>query len=159
MIILQTLEYSLDFVLQVFLYDFAKALCLGKIRFFCYSPKYSKRIRLQDSLVINISGSSQSISQIFCMEMIIKGRQHVRLPFLVGCDQMYLLLNQISVFFNHQDLWKELIDILVFLVIKGSQHLRLPLLIGCDQLCHASSQTAGFFGLQYLWKESIYILT
>ena len=39
----------------------------------------------------------------------------LRLPLMVGCDQFFLSSNQIVGFFDHQFLWKELIDILVFL--------------------------------------------
>ena len=71
---------------------------------------------------------------MFCMKVIIKERWHLRLPLLVGCGQFFLSSNQIAGFFDHQYLWNESCDILVFfcleLVIKGMQHLRLPLLVG-----------------------------
>ena len=45
-------------------------------------------IKLHDSLVINITGRNQLISLIFCMDILIKGRQHLRLPLFVGCSQV-----------------------------------------------------------------------
>ena len=65
--------------------------------------------------IINISGRNQSISYIFCMEMIIKGGQDVRLPVLVGGGQMCLSYNQIAGFFDeHEYLWKESSDLCFF---------------------------------------------
>ena len=42
--------------------------------FLSYSLKCCQSIRLQYSLIVNIFGSNQSISQIFGMEIIIKER-------------------------------------------------------------------------------------
>ena len=75
---------------------------------------------------------------------------------------MCLLSNQVSGLFDHQNLRKESIYILVSflmeLVIKRMEHLWLPLLTGCDQLCFTANRMAGSFSHQYFWKESIYIL-
>ena len=60
----------------------------------CYQP-----IRWQYSLIINISGRNQSIPQIFCMEITIKERYHLRLPLLGGCGHLCFLSNQIAGFF------------------------------------------------------------
>ena len=54
------------------------------------------------------------------MEIVIKGKQPLRVPLLVWCGQVYLSLNQIPGFFDHQYLWKEFIDLLNFL--HGSNH-------------------------------------
>ena len=59
-------------------------------------------IRLQDSLISNISGNNQLIFLIFCMEMISKGRQHLRLPIFIECGQVCLWSNQIPGFLDHQ---------------------------------------------------------
>ena len=49
------------------------------------------------------------------MEIIIKRRQHLKLPVLVRCRQLCLSSNQIAGFLVQQYLWKKLIDILDFL--------------------------------------------
>ena len=68
-----------------------------------------------------------------------------------------LSANQITVFFDHQYLWKESIDILDFL--RGNNHQGK---IGSEatsfvsgQLGLLSCQIAGSFDYQYHWKESI----
>ena len=71
-------------------------------------------VRLQDSLIINISGKSHLMSQFFWMEIVIQGRQHLRLHFLVGYGQVLFSSNQIAGFFDYQCLWMESIDILDF---------------------------------------------
>ena len=38
----------------------------------------------QDSLIINVSRRNELVSKIFCMEMIIKVRKHLKLPFWFG---------------------------------------------------------------------------
>ena len=55
-----------------------------------------------------------------------------------------LTVNQITVFFYHQYLWKE----------SGSL---LDLFLR-DKLYLSANQIAGFFDHQYLWKESVNIL-
>ena len=130
--------------------------------------------------------------------------QHPGRALLGERGQLCLLSNQIVGFFDHQYLWKESSDILVFcmeLVIKGRQHLRLTILgvascashsirlqdsdhqyickestnlfdflheddhqgkvpcktISFGQVCRlylSANQIAGFFDHQYLWKES-----
>ena len=138
-----------------------------KILFFSYGLKHCQPV-FQYYLIINISGRNQAISQIFCTERIIREKYHLRLPFLVGFCQLYFLSNQISLFFDHQYLFKESINILVFLhgrkkskkenVIKERKyitqikriHLRILLLVECGQLQLLSNQIAGFFDHQYL---------
>ena len=51
---------------------------------------------------------------VIYMEFLVKGRQHLRLPFLVGCDHLGLFSNQITELFDHLYLWKESIDLLDF---------------------------------------------
>ena len=50
---------------RIIRYRFTKAACLEKIQFFSCVPKCSQPVRLQESLIINISGKNQVISQIF----------------------------------------------------------------------------------------------
>ena len=57
---------------------------------------------------------NQVTSQFFCKQLVIKKRQHLRLPLLVRCDQLCLSSNQIAGVFDHQYLWKDLIDLLDF---------------------------------------------
>ena len=85
---------------NIILYDSAKTLCVGKIWFFSCGLKCSQPIRLQYSLITNVSGGNQSISRIFCMEIIIKEKQHLRLTLLVECGQLCLSSNQIAGFFD-----------------------------------------------------------
>ena len=89
------------------LYNSSKTTCLGKIWFFRFNLKRFQPVRLQDSLISIISERNQLISKIFCMEIFIKGRQHVRLPSLVGSMQVCLWSSWILRFFYHQYLWKE----------------------------------------------------
>ena len=93
-------------------------------------------IRLQYSLIINISGRNQVTTQIFCMEIIIKERQHLRLPPLDGYGELYLSSNQIRGFFDHQYLLKESINISGFLY--GYKHPRRQHLNYHFWLCVAS---------------------
>ena len=62
----------------------------------------------------HISGKSLLISQIFCMEIILKGRQHLRLPLLVGCSHVCDLSNEIPGFFEKKYFWRESINIFVW---------------------------------------------
>ena len=68
-------------------------------------------------------------------------------------------INQISVFFNCQYVWKESIyhlQIFMEITIKGRYDFKvLVLLVGCVQLFPTSNQIVGWFDHQYLWKESI----
>ena len=82
------------------------------------------------------------------MESIIKPREHLGLLVLVTCCQICLSCNQIALFFDHQYLGRDSINI----------YLRLPLLVGCGQLSFSLEWIAGFFDHQFLWKESIDIL-
>ena len=118
----------------------------------------SHSIRLQDSPSINVCGKNQLIPESFCMEITIKRRKDLRLPLLVGCDQLCLSSSQIVEFFDHQCTWKKSIDTLFFymeIAITRRKDLRQPLLVVCGQLCVLSNHTAGFFDHQYLWKASI----
>ena len=56
----------------------------------------------------------------FCIEIVIKGRQHVRLSFPVKWGQVGFLSNLIAQFSDHQYLWNELSDILDF--FQGDNH-------------------------------------
>lgn len=56
---------------------------------------YIMSLKSQDSLIIKISGRSLSITQIFCMDIIIKGR-HLKLLLLVGRGQVCLSSNQLA---------------------------------------------------------------
>ena len=68
-------------------------------------------IRLPDSSISNICGKNQTISLIFCMDIIIEGTGHLRITPLVGCDQWS---NWFSGFFDDQYFWKESIDVFVW---------------------------------------------
>ena len=70
----------------------------------------SHPIRLKNSLISNKTGEVQLISLIFCMEIIIRGRYHLRLLLLVGCGQVCSWANQILEFFDYQYIWKESIN-------------------------------------------------
>ena len=62
------------------------------------------------------------------IDKVIKGRQHVRLPLLIGFGQMCLLSSQIAGFLDLQFLQKESISILDCLhqiFIKEKQHVKL----------------------------------
>ena len=124
--------------------------------------KYSQPIRLQHYLIINIFSRNQLVPQIFCLEIIIKGRQDLRLILLVECGQLCLSSSQITGFFDHCYILKQSSYIVVFymeLVIKQRQNSRLLLLIRYVQVSLLSNQIAGlFFGHHYLQKESIDIL-
>ena len=89
-------------------------ICEGSIQYhyFWYnlSTCSSCPIRFQDYLIFNMFGKNQVISQFFCMEMIIKGSQHLRLPFFVGSGQVCFWPNQIIVLFDHHYLREESID-------------------------------------------------
>ena len=99
-----------------------KMVHCSKIQFFSYRLKCSQPVRLQYSLIINIFARNHSISQIFCMEiMMMEIKQHLILPPFVACGQMYLLSNLITGFFDLY-LWKESIDIFNFLY--GDNHQR-----------------------------------
>ena len=71
------------------------------LKMFSYGLKCSQPIRLQCFFIINISGRNQSISYstYFCIEIIIKNKYHLRIPFLIWKGQLYLLPNQITWFF------------------------------------------------------------
>ena len=55
------------------------------------------------------------------MKFIIKAR-YLRLPVVIGYGELCVLSNQISGFFDHQCLWKKLINLLDFL--HGDNHQR-----------------------------------
>ena len=81
--------------------------------------------------------------------------QHPGRALLGERGQLCLLSNQIVGFFDHQYLWKESSDILVFcmeLVIKGRQHLRLTILGVAS--CASHSIRLQDSDHQYICKES-----
>ena len=131
---------------------------MGKIRFFSYDPQCFQPIRLQDSLIIFISERNQSVLQIFYMEIVIKGRQHLRLLLLVGCELLCLLPNQAVRSFDHQCLQKESINILVFLL-----RVKYQMKVASETTTFSimwqgflsSNQMGRFFDHRYLYNESI----
>ena len=95
---------------------------------------------------------------IFCIELAIKGRKHLRLPLLICCGQLCLSSNQIAGFFIINIPGRNQLISQIFcseIIIKGRQNMALPVLVGCDHLCLSSNQILGFFKHQYQWKESI----
>ena len=62
---------------------------LGKFQFIVIGQNVLDQSKLQDSLIINISGNKASIYLIFCMEIVTKKKQHVRLLLLIACVQAY----------------------------------------------------------------------
>lgn len=81
----------------------------------------------------------------------------MRLPLLVGFKQSYFSSNQIVGFFDHQYLWKESLDILVFcieVIIKLASEAT-TFVVGCGQFCFLSSKILGFFDNQYFFEELI----
>ena len=131
--------------------------CLGKIWLFSHGLKCSQPIRFQYSLITNMSGRNQSILQIFCMDIVIKNRQHLRLPILVGCYQLYLSSNPKAGLFDHQYLWKESVNILDFLLGDNHQRKEASKTTTFGQVWLVvllSNQIPGFFGHQYLQKKS-----
>ena len=93
-------------------------------------------IRLQDSLISNISERNQLMYWFFMHRM--NHRENLRLSLLVGCGQVCLTSNQITLFFEQQYYWTEPINIFDFL--HGDNHLSLQLLFGCGQMCLCSKR-------------------
>ena len=62
-----------------------------------------------------IPGRNHATSSIFCMGMMIKEKDQLRLPLLVLCVQLHLLPSQTAGIFDHQYLQKKSISILDFL--------------------------------------------
>ena len=104
----------------------------------------SHPIRLWNPLVIMNPGRLPAISQVFFMEIFIKQSQHLGLPLLVGCFQLFLSSNHIAGSFDYQYLGKSEVisQFLLHLqtIIKGGEHLRLPLLLGCCLVCLQANQ-------------------
>ena len=50
------------------------------------------------------------------MQLIVKGRLHLRLPFLIECGEVYLLCNKIAGFVGEHYHWKEPIDVFDFCI-------------------------------------------
>ena len=68
-----------------------------------------------------------------------------------------LSTNQITRFFDHQYIWKDLFDVLEFfmeMVMKGRQS-EGSTLVGCSKICLSSNQITACFDHQYLWKMLI----
>ena len=61
-------------------------------------------------------------------------------------------------FFDHQYLWKESVDILIFLRGNNHQGKAESETNTCGHFCLLSYQITGFFDQQNLWKESIDLL-
>ena len=57
----------------------------------------------------------------FLMEIVIKGRYHMRLTLLVGCSKVSLSFNQIAGFFDHQNIWKDSVYVLDILLKDSHQ--------------------------------------
>ena len=53
---------------------------------------------------------------VLCIEIIIKEQQHLRLPVLIGCGQVCVWMSRIPGAFNHQYLWKEIIETFVLIL-------------------------------------------
>ena len=66
--------FTLEMAHNSVFYDSLKTQLLEKVWFFSYGLKCSELIRLYYSLIISIFGKNQLISQIFCIEVIIKKR-------------------------------------------------------------------------------------
>ena len=79
---------------------------------FCLVVAYcvSYPVRSKDYLINSETRKNHLISVIFCVKIIIKGRQDLVLPFLVGCGQVCLWANKIPGFFNHHYIQKEIIN-------------------------------------------------
>ena len=112
-------------------------------------------IRLQDSLIVKISGRNPSISYVF-----LHGENHRRKVILISTLFCFGVVSCAPCPIRLQD------SLIIISLEKfqpslrfcpwrwRSQHLRLPILVGCGQFCLLSNQIAGFFDRQYLWKES-----
>ena len=131
-----------------------KTACLGKIWFFSYGLKCSQPIRLQYSLIINISGRSQLISQIFYVEIIIKERSHLILLLLLGCCKFCSLPKRVAGFS-------------IFNIPGRNQSISYVFLQGNNYLWEVASETTTFdwvwqivpfvqsdCRISFLWKES-----
>ena len=76
---------------------------------------------MQDSLFISISEKNQAISYFLYIDLTIKYKWRLRVILLIGHGQLCLSPYKIAELFDHQFLWKESSDILLFcmdLVIK-----------------------------------------
>ena len=92
----------------------------------------------------------------FCMELVIKRRQHLGLPLSVKCGQLSLSSNQVAQFFEYQCLWSKWVDILDFL--DGDNHQEK---VAYESTSFGQVQPVVLFIqpdsrilYQYLWKES-----
>ena len=83
---------------------------------FSQALKCSQSIRLEYSLIIiSLEGINLSLH-------LIKDLRHLGQPLLVGCGQLSLSSTQIEGFFDFQQLWKEWINLIIFL--QGDNHQR-----------------------------------
>ena len=72
----------------------------------------------------------------------------MRLPYLAGCGQLWLLSSEITGLFHYLYLWKESVHALDLLHEdnhQGRADLKVPLLVGCGHLCLSFNQIVGFF--------------
>ena len=140
--------FTLEMAHNSVFYDSLKTQLLEKVWFFSYGLKCSELIRLYYSLIISIFGKNQLISQIFCIEVIIKKRQLLRVPLWVGCCQLFLLSNQIPGFLDHLYPKKKSGSLLEFLhadsprVEVASEFTSYRWIC---QLCLSFNQVSGFF--------------
>ena len=115
-------------------------------------------VRLQDSLIINISGRHPAVFCVFWIGIVIKWRQHLKLSLLILGLVLFASLSiklQDSLIINVSGrnswiCWTFCMEI----IIKGRKHVSLPLLVKFVQLCFLSNQITGFFDHQYLCRES-----
>ena len=122
----------------------------GKHLVLSYGLNCSQSIRFKFSLILNISRRNHSISQNFCMEIIIKEKKHLYHFWLgmTNCTsqpsrlQDYVIINISG---RNQSISQ---NFCIVIIIKESQHLGLQILVWCGQLCLLFNQTAGFFDHQ-----------
>ena len=97
-------------------------------------------------MIINISARNQLNTVVFLHETV-SGRKGLKLPFLFGCGQLGLLSNQTEEYSDHQQLWNESMNTLVFLRRDNYQTKEL------FESTTWSSQIDGFFDHLFIWKE------
>ena len=97
---------------------------------------------------ISLEGINRYLS-FFCVEIINKEREHLKLPLLVGFCQLCLFSNQIedSVIIHY--LWKKSICNVIGFFLGNAHQANVvsatTSLVWCGQLYPSSNQIAGFF--------------